>query len=56
VAEPTPTRIWIFDDVLTAGCHFKTVQRVVQERFPGVPTAGFFVARRVPESDDLQLV
>ena len=50
-AEPEPTAIWIFDDVLTAGSHFKAMQHVLTERFPGVTTAGFFVARRVPESD-----
>ncbi len=51
LTEPEPTEIWIFDDVLTAGCHFKAMQRILTERFPGVETAGFFVARRVPESD-----
>jgi hypothetical protein len=50
-ADLEPTAIWIFDDVLTAGSHFKAMQSVVTERFPGVTTAGFFVARRIPESD-----
>ena len=52
-AEPTPRVVWIFDDLLTAGCHYKAMQTVIQRRFPGVPTAGFFVARRVPEPEEL---
>jgi hypothetical protein len=52
LTEPTPTSVWIFDDVLTAGNHYKAMQAVIQERFPGIGTAGFFAARRVPEADD----
>lgn len=53
VADPPPSVVWIFDDVLTAGSHYKAMQEVIRERFPGTPTAGFFVARRVPEDIDL---
>lgn len=49
---PAPTDIIIFDDVLTAGAHFKAAQRRLQERFPGVRTYGLFIARRVPNTDD----
>ena len=49
--EPTPSAIGVFDDVLTTGGHFKALQSLLQERFPSVPVCGFFVARRVPESD-----
>lgn len=44
---PAPKRIAIVDDVLTNGTHFKAVKALLQQRFPGVPTVGFFVARRV---------
>lgn len=47
VAQPTPTAIGIFDDVLTAGTHFKAVQSILNDRYPGVPTYGMFIARRV---------
>jgi predicted amidophosphoribosyltransferase len=53
LAEPAPQAAWIFDDLLVAGSHFKAVQRVLCGRFPGIPTIGVFVARRVPETDEL---
>jgi len=54
LADPPPAVAWIFDDLLTAGSHFKAVQSVLCARFPGLPTIGIFIARRVPESDDFQ--
>lgn len=51
-AVPAPTAIAVFDDVLTAGTHFRAMKLTLQERFPGVPVFGIFVARRVfPEID-----
>ena len=44
---PFPQRIAIVDDVLTAGTHFKAMQRVLSIRFPGVQIVGVFIARRV---------
>lgn len=46
LVDPHPTHIMIVDDVLTAGSHFKAMQRVLLERFPGVKTTGIFYARR----------
>jgi len=40
-------QIGILDDVLTAGTHFRAMQTVLSDRFPGVPIIGLFVARRV---------
>jgi hypothetical protein len=51
VANPTPNAIWVFDDVLVTGCHFKAVKALLGRRFPGVPIYGFFIARRVPDTD-----
>ncbi len=47
LAANPPKVIGIFDDVLTAGTHFKAMQRVLSERFPEAPITGIFVARRV---------
>ena len=40
----------IFDDVLTTGCHFKAMQRVLHRHLPNHAIIGVFVARRVPGS------
>lgn len=54
VALPAPTAIGLFDDVLTAGVHYRASHALLQARFPGVPIVGFFVARRVfPPSEDM---
>lgn len=50
--EPVPNTIFIVDDVLTTGCHFKAVEHILQQRFPQVRIRGLFIARRVPKSID----
>ena len=47
VAQPTPLNILVVDDVLTAGTHYRAMHTVLSQRFPGVPTNGIFIARRV---------
>ena len=47
-ANPTPTSIGVFDDVLVTGSQFKAMQTVLEREFPGVPIIGIFIARRVP--------
>jgi len=47
VANPVPTIIGVFDDLLTAGSHFKAVKNVLSARFPQVPIIGIFIARRI---------
>jgi len=47
LALPAPRAIGIFDDVLTAGTHFRAMHTVLSQRFPGVPITGIFIARRV---------
>lgn len=44
---PPPRQIGIFDDVLTAGTHYRAMHTVLSRRFPNVPITGLFVARRV---------
>jgi hypothetical protein len=46
--SPDPKEVWLFDDTLITGKHFKACQRVVMARFPGVQVREFFIARRVP--------
>jgi hypothetical protein len=53
LTEPEPGIIFIVDDVLTTGCHFKAVQRMLVQRFPEARIVGLFLARRVPKSVDL---
>lgn len=49
-AASAPATIGIFDDVLTTGRHFKAVQSILRQQFPGVPIVGVFIARRAPEA------
>ena len=51
VATPVPKAIAIVDDVLTAGRHFKAMQRVLGRRFPNTVLLGLFIARRVFPND-----
>lgn len=45
LSDPPPVVIAIFDDVLTTGAHFKAAQKILAQRFPGVPIIGIFIAR-----------
>jgi hypothetical protein len=47
LTQPAPAAIGIFDDVLTAGTHYRAMETVLRNRFPQVPIFGFFIARRV---------
>ena len=53
VAEPAPETVFVVDDVLTTGCHFKAVKHVLEKRFPEARVVGLFIARRAPKSVDL---
>jgi adenine/guanine phosphoribosyltransferase-like PRPP-binding protein len=46
-AVPVPRSIAVIDDVLTNGTHVRAMKTMLQRRFPGVPVAGIFIARRV---------
>jgi hypothetical protein len=47
VANPEPRRVLIFDDVLTAGTHYRAIHSVLSRRFPEAVIRALFVARRV---------
>ena len=46
------TNVWLFDDVLTTGAHFKAAARHIADIYPGARVRGIFIARRVPEGAD----
>lgn len=50
---PPPRFIGLCDDVLTTGCHFKAAQARLATAFPAVPVIGLFIARRAPNTMDL---
>lgn len=54
LTAPTPTRIAIIDDVLTAGTHYRAMHIKLAARFPGVPLVGMFIARRIFPQIDLE--
>lgn len=43
--SPTPSLIIVFDDVLTSGCHYKAMQRILSKQFPNTEIYGIFLAR-----------
>ena len=51
--EPTPTNIFLVDDVLTKGAHFRASKNFLSSKFPGIPVFGLFVARRVPGTTEI---
>jgi predicted amidophosphoribosyltransferase len=54
VAFPNPSAIFVFDDVLTTGCHYKAMEIVLRERFPDSLVFGLFLARAVrPPNEDI---
>ena len=47
LSDPAPGNIFVVDDILTTGTHFKAAQTVLQNRFPEAGIVGLFVARAV---------
>lgn len=52
--EAPPTHVIVVDDVLTTGSHFKAMKSILRQVFPNVLIVGYFVARRVPETIDIE--
>jgi len=45
-AHPEPNFIFLVDDVLTSGCHYKAMKSILNSRFPNTKLAAIFLARR----------
>ena len=56
IAENPRSNIIIFDDLLTTGRHFKAMQAVLSHQYPTVRIYGLFVARRAPNTDDVESI
>ena len=52
--EPIPRIVALVDDLLTTGAHFRAAKSVVSARFPDVALIGLFIARRAPDTVDLE--
>ncbi len=50
---PEPPLIAIVDDILTTGAHFRASKSMLSSYFPATKVIGLFVARRVPDTADL---
>lgn len=46
-ASPPKRSVLLFDDVLSAGCHFRAAKDAILARYPGTQVVGIFLARRV---------
>lgn len=46
------SRVFIFDDVLTTGCHYKAMMTCLKQHSSTIGCAGLFLARRAPEAVD----
>ncbi|NGX48248.1 MAG: hypothetical protein K1000chlam3_01639 [Chlamydiae bacterium] len=47
VLLPKPKEIWLFDDVLRKGTHFRAAYMFLKERFRDIPIVGFYIARSI---------
>jgi hypothetical protein len=54
LVTPPRAEIAIVDDMLTTGLHFRAVKAQLAHAFPGVRTVGMFIARRVPETTEIE--
>jgi len=41
------SEIWLFDDVLRNGTHFRAIHNILTRSFPQTKIVGFFIARSV---------
>jgi len=53
LTNPPPKQIGIFDDVLTAGTHYKAMHTILRARFPDIIITGIFIARRIFPDDEI---
>ena len=51
---PKPELIAIVDDVLVTGAHFRAAESILSTRFPETPIIGLFIARRTPDTSNIE--
>jgi len=44
---PAPKELWLFDDILTKGTHYRAAHGFLKKVFPKVPIVGIFIARTI---------
>ena len=54
LTKPMPRIVALVDDLLTTGAHFRAAKSVVSARLPDVALIGLFIARRAPDTADLE--
>ena len=54
LTEPAPHHVAVVDDLLTTGAHFRAAKSLLSARYPEVWVVGLFIARRVPDTVDLE--
>ena len=54
LTEPIPRIVALIDDLLTTGAHLRAAKSVVSTHFPDVAVIGLFIARRAPDTADLE--
>jgi hypothetical protein len=52
--NPAPQALGLFDDVLTTGAHYRAASAMLKQAFPDVRVIGLFIARRAPETIDIE--
>ena len=54
MTNPEPRFIAVVDDVLTTGGHYRAAHEMLCDRFPASAVIGLFIARRAPQTSDLE--
>ncbi len=50
VLSPRPKEIWLFDDILTKGTHYRALHEFLKGEFSDIPIVGFFIARTISKN------
>ena len=51
IGDDEPSRLYVFDDMLTTGSHYKGMEIVLKEQFPDTEVVGVFLTRRIDPSN-----
>lgn len=53
LADNISKTVFVVDDVLTTGAHFKAMKRFLKDRFPNINIIGIFICRREIEDENI---